>query len=127
MESAGARGRGAELQELGFAFGWRGKRGCAFQGFHFHGAGLGPHLWGERMLVVIRVLWSACSRETASGIDRWADGHKGSLEQEVAHGLTEAQRSHNQPSACLGLFPRLQGEVKGRGGDSRCCPALGVL
>lgn len=67
------------------------------------------------MLVVIRVLWSACSRETASGIDRWADGHKGSLEQEVAHGLTEAQRSHNQPSACLGLFPRLQGEVKGRG------------
>ena len=56
---------------------------CASKVFHSHGAGLGPrtalgpHLWGERMLVVIRVLWSACFRETAGGTDRWTDGHEG--------------------------------------------------
>ena len=84
---------------------------CASEGFHFHGAVLGPHSWGECMLVVIRVLWSVCSREMVGQTDGQTDT-KGGLEQEVAHGLTEAQGSHRQPSACLGLLTRLQ-EAKG--------------
>lgn len=58
------------------------------------------------MLVVIRVLWSACSREMVGQTDGQTDT-KGGLEQEVAHRLTEAQRSHRQPSACLDLFMHL--------------------
>ena len=88
---------------------------CASKVFHSHG-----QIWAPARLWVpicgVSVCWlklgccgqHASERQPVGQTDGQMDT-RGGLEQEVA------QKPRRQPSACLGLFPRLQGAVKGRG------------